>query len=455
MTDTMIAPTEKNSLFMEQLDTLTGPLKGEKSPGWVAQLREEGLTRFRKLGIPTVKDEEWKYTNLSAVAGHRYTLSAKSALSPAQRKDILKRYCGKADVNIVFVNGAFDKELSNLGKIPPQGSLPAVGIEVSTLQEAAKNDPAAVQEIWAHYDPQKDSAFVALNKALTQEGVYIHIKDKIIANQLICILHVTEAPGEQIATFPHAFIRLGKSSEASVLETHVGLNDENIYLADPLTDVFLEENATLHYVKAQKESLKAYHVGTTRVWQKRDSTFNGFSLVAGALITRNNLDVVINGEGAAAFLNGLYSVYKNQHVDNHTSVDHRVPKATSNQLYKGVLNDAARAVFNGKIFVQPIAQQTNSYQLNKNLLLGKDCQVDTKPQLEIFADDVKCTHGATIGQLNEDEIFYLQARGVPRKIATRILTQGFVDDILNRLTRDSVREQAARMVAPSLEVLEG
>ena len=195
---------------MEQLDTLTGPLKGEKSPGWVAQLREEGLTRFRKLGIPTVKDEEWKYTNLSAVAGHRYTLSAKSALSPAQRKDILKRYCGKADVNIVFVNGAFDKELSNLGKIPPQGSLPAVGIEVSTLQEAAKNDPAAVQEIWAHYDPQKDSAFVALNKALTQEGVYIHIKDKIIANQLIHIVHVTQVDGEEIATFPHTFIRLGK-----------------------------------------------------------------------------------------------------------------------------------------------------------------------------------------------------------------------------------------------------
>src|SRR3989338_1481557 len=448
MTDTMIAPTEKNSLFMEQLDTLTGPLKGEKSPGWVAQLREEGLTRFRKLGIPTVKDEEWKYTNLSAVAGHRYTLSAKSALSPAQRKDILKRYCGKADVNIVFVNGTPDKELSNFGK-------PPTGVEIMTLSDALTNNAAAVQEIWAHYDPQKDSAFVALNKALTQEGIYIRVKDKIIANQLICILHVTEASGERIASFPHMFIRLGKSSEASVLETHVGLNDENIYLADPLTDVLLEENATLHYVKAQKESLKAYHVGTTRVWQKRDSTFNGFSLVAGAAITRNNLDIVISGEGAAAFLNGLYSVYKDQHVDNHTSVDHRVPSATSNQLYKGILNDAARAVFNGKIFVRPIAQQTNSYQLNKNLLLGKDCQVDTKPQLEIFADDVKCTHGATIGQLNEDEIFYLQARGVPRKIATRILTQGFVDDILNRLTRDSVREQAARMVAPSLEVLEG
>ncbi len=448
MANTMIAQTEKNSPFMDQLVAFTGVLKGEKSPGWITQLREEGLVRFRELGIPTVKDEEWKYTNLSVLSGHRYTLAAKSALGPAQREDVLARYCGKADVNIVFVNGELDRELSTLGKIP-------AGVEILTLQEAVKNDPAAVQEIWAHYDPQKDPAFVALNKALTREGVYIHIKDKIIANQLIHILHVTRADGEQVAAFPHTFIRLGKSGEASVLETHIGLNDENVYLSGPLTDVLLEENATLHYAKAQKESLKAYHVGTTRVWQKRDSTFNGFSLVAGAAITRNNLDVVINGEGAAAFLNGLYSVYKNQHVDNHTSVDHRVPNATSNQLYKGVLNDAARAVFNGKIFVRQVAQRTNSYQLNKNLLLGKDCRVDTKPQLEIFADDVKCTHGATIGQLDEDAIFYLQARGVPRKIATRLLTQGFVDDVLNRLTRDSVREHAAGLVAPSLAVLEG
>ena len=448
MINTMIAHTEKNSMFMEQFDALAGLLKKEKSPEWITRLRQEGLERFRKLGIPTVKDEEWKYTNLSALAGHRYALAAQSALGPAQRKDILKRYCRKEDLDIVFVNGALDKELSNLEKVP-------AGVEIVTLRDALANNTAALREIWAHYDPQKDPAFVAMNKALTQEGLYIHVKDKIIANQLIHVLHVTEAAGAQIATFPHTFILLGKSSEASVLETHVGLNDESVYLADPLTDVLLEENATLHYSKAQKESLKAYHVGTTRVWQKRDSTFNGFSLAAGAAITRNNLDIVINGEGAAAFLNGLYSVYKEQHVDNHTSVDHRVPNATSSQLYKGVLNDAARAVFNGKIFVQSIAQQTNSYQLNKNLMLGKECRVDTKPQLEIFADDVKCTHGATIGQLNEDEIFYLQARGVPRKAATRLLTQGFVDDILTRLTRDSVREQVARMVAPSLDVLEG
>ncbi|MBI5415840.1 MAG: SufD family Fe-S cluster assembly protein, partial [Candidatus Omnitrophica bacterium] len=170
-------------------------------------------------------------------------------------------------------------------------------------------------------------------------------------------------------------------------------------------------------------------------------------------IARNNLDVVLEGEGAGAVLNGLYSVYREQLVDNHTSVDHRVPNATSNQLYKGVLNDAARAVFNGKIFVRPAAQKTNSYQLNKNLLLGKDCRVDTKPQLEIFADDVKCTHGATIGQLDEDELFYLQARGISRKEAVRILTQGFVDDLIGKISSESIRRKISRLLAPSLEAL--
>ncbi|MBI5149574.1 MAG: Fe-S cluster assembly protein SufD [Candidatus Omnitrophica bacterium] len=442
----MIAPTERSSIFMEQLDALTGPLAKETSPGWLRQTRQAGLARFRQLGIPTVKDEEWKYTNLAPLTAYRYAPAARSALSPAQRKDILDRCVSKGDLNIVFVNGALDKELSSFGKI-------AGGVEILPLRDAVENDPAPLQEIWARYDPQKDSAFVALNKALTQEGIYIHIKDKTIADQVIHVVHVTQAAGEQIAAFPHTFIRLDRSSEATVLETHAGLNDESIYFADPVTDILIGENATLHYSKAQKESLKAFHMGTTRVWQKRDSTFDGFSLAAGGAIARNNLDIVLDGEGASAILNGLYSVYQEQLVDNHTSVDHRVPNATSNQLYKGVLNDAARAVFNGKIFVRPAAQKTNSYQLNKNLLLGKDCRVDTKPQLEIFADDVKCTHGATIGQLDEDELFYLQARCISRKDAVRLLTQGFVDDLIGKIPGESIRRRISRLLAPTIEAL--
>ena len=200
---------------------------------------------------------------------------------------------------------------------------------------------------------------------------------------------------------PRTLITLDQSSEVTVLESHIAFNDQIVYFTNALTDVFIEENATLHYSKAQKESLNAFHIGQTRVCQERNSNYDGFTLTAGSKLTRNNLNIVLNGEGAGAILNALYSIYGEQHVDNHTSVDHRVPNCTSNQLYKGILNNDSRAVFNGKVFVRPIAQQTNSYQLNKNLLLGDKCRVDTKPQLEIFADDVKCTHGATIGQLDE------------------------------------------------------
>ncbi|MBI5415306.1 MAG: SufD family Fe-S cluster assembly protein, partial [Candidatus Omnitrophica bacterium] len=261
----MTTQTERSSLFMEQLDVLTGPLAQEKSPDWLARLRREGLARFRQLGIPTLKDEEWKYTNVSPLAGYRYAPVAKSALSPAQRKDILERHASKEDLNIVFVNGALDKELSGLGKV-------AGGVEILPLRDAVENNPAPLQEIWAQYDPQKDSAFVALNKALTREGICIHVEDKTITDQVIHVLHLTQAIAEQMAVFPHTFIRLGKSSEATVLETHIGLNDESVYFADPVTDIVIEENATLHYSKAQKESLRAFHVGTTRVRQKRDST---------------------------------------------------------------------------------------------------------------------------------------------------------------------------------------
>lgn len=439
----MISQAEKNTTFLDQLDGATDLPKKEKSPDWLRYLRRQGLSRFRQLGIPTVKDEEWKYTNISPITAIRYSLCAKSG---GRSADVLQGYCRKEDLNIVFVNGVLNEALSDFKKNH-------AGVEIAELQDALAAHPQALRELLGHYDPQKDSAFVALNTALARHGVCIHIRDNIIANQLIHIIHLTDAGDEKIVTFPRSLIKLGKSSGATILESHIAFNEESVYLSVPLTDIFLEENAVLHYSKAQKESLKAYHVGTTRVWQKRDSSFDGFSLAAGAAITRNNLDVVINGEGASAFLNGLYSVYKNQHVDNHTSVDHRAPNATSNQLYKGVLNDAGRAVFNGKIFVRSIAQQTNSYQLNKNLLLGKECRVDTKPQLEIFADDVRCTHGATIGQLNEDEIFYLRARAISRKAATRLLTQGFVDDLLDRLPRASIREKLARLIAPSLEVL--
>lgn len=418
-------------------------LCSEKVPNWFNDLRAQGLSRFNELGVPTVKDEEWKYTNLLPLAKNNYEMTTESQLAEAEA---LRNYCSDNEINIVFINGILSKELSNLSGIPS-------GMTVSTLYDAVSSDSAQIQELLTKYDLNDRSAFIALNQALSSSGIYIRVNEQVVIDPLIHIIHVTSAAPKNSALMPRTLMNIGKSGEATILESHIAFNDKATYFSNALTDIFLTENATLHYCKSQKESLKAFHIGHTRVWQERDSNFDGCSFVAGSKLTRNNLDVILNGEGASTNLNALYSVYHDQHVDNHTSIEHRVPNCTSNQLYKGILNDKARAVFNGKVFVRSEAQKTNSYQLNKNLLLGSDCRVDTKPQLEIFADDVKCTHGATIGQLDEDEMFYLQTRCIPKKAATKILAHGFVDDLFNTIQSGSIREKLNKLMEPSFEAL--
>jgi Fe-S cluster assembly protein SufD len=395
------------------------------------------------LGIPTVKDEEWKYTNLAALG--KYTLDVVKGGVLAER-DALESYYDRSETNIVFVNGTLSRELSDLDSAPD-------GITITPIQDAVAGNDPRIEKLLTKYDNADKTAFIALNEALSN-GIFIHVKEKTVTPKLIHVIHVTGCDQKNTASMPRSVIAMERSSEATVLESHIAFNDKVTYFSNALTDIFLEENAVLHYCKSQKESMKAFHVGQTRVWQERNSNFDGFSFMAGSALTRNDLNVVLNGEGANANLNALYSAYNDQHVDNHTSVDHQVPNCTSNQLYKGILNDAARAVFNGKIFVRPIAQKTNSYQLNKNLLLGKNCRVDTKPQLEIYADDVKCTHGATIGQLDEDEMFYLQTRCIPRKTATQMLAHGFVDDLLSVIKHDGIRQKLHTLIEPSFEALQ-
>jgi Fe-S cluster assembly protein SufD len=409
----------------------------KETPDWVNELRDQGLKRFAELGVPTVKNEEWKYTNLSALTERRFHLTTETELIEKSR---LLDYYDRSEINIVLVNGVFSAELSNLAKLPN-------GVTVTGLTQALKNDNGATA-LFKKFPVKDDDSFAALNSALMREGVFVKIDDKVVLKDLIHIVHVTSTKERDIATFPKSIITLGRSSEASVLESHIGFGEKG-YFADPVTDIFLKEDAKLLYCKAQSENKQSFHIGTTRVEQEANSQFHGFSMMTGAKLTRNNLNIALNGEGASATLNGLYIIAEDQHADNHTAVDHRVPNCTSNQLYKGILNDSSRSVFNGKIFVRPIAQKTNSYQLNKNLLLGKDCRVDTKPQLEIFADDVKCTHGATIGQLNDEEVFYLQTRAIPRTKAVKMLARGFVDDILNTIPSDAIRRKLNKFLKPT------
>ncbi len=414
----------------------------KSNSSWLGQLRQKSFDNFLKLGIPTIKNEDWKYTNLSALS----TISFKPI---AQEKftfqNDVKRLIKNDEITLVFVNGILDEGLSSLGAMPK-------GLTLLSLNRALVEKTSDIENLLKKYDGVAEPAFISLNRALAKEGAFIQVADKTHVEKIIHIIHVTQAT-EPALTTPTSYIFLGKSAEATVLETHLGFNN-SVYLAAPLTEVFLDQNAILHYCKAQSESLKAYHVGNTRAWQERDSHFDGFALMNGGELTRNDLDIISNGEGTSSTMNGFYGVNGKQFVDNHSSMDHRMPNCTSNQLYKGILNGASNASFNGKIFVRQIAQKTNSYQLNKNLVLGVDCKVNTKPQLEIFADDVKCTHGATIGQMNEDEIFYLQSRCISKKTAIKLLAHGFVGDIITKIHNPSIQDTLNILLEPTFAALE-
>ncbi len=417
-------------LEIKNLETITKALNNQPSSDWLKKWRQQGLESFYREGIPTTKNEEWKYTNLSKLTRCSYILA--EATQPVNL-EMFNNYHGK-DINIIFVNGILCDKLSNFDSITDE-------VLISPLQEALTRNEVSFEELGIKFESTQESAFLALNDALTQQGVFIKIKANTVSSKLIHVIHVAVSTAEPILSVPKTIIFLDPSSEAQILESHLTMDDTLSYFSNSVTDVFIKENATLYYGKAQRESVEAFHVGTTRVWQERDSHFDGFSLMTGGALVRNDVDVILDGEGASTVLNGLYSIRSQQHVDNHTSIDHRVPHCDSHQLYKGILNGSARAVFNGKILVRSEAQQTNSYQLNKNLLLGKDCRVDTKPQLEIFADDVKCSHGATIGQLDEDELFYLQTRCIRKQKAIRMLARGFVDDVLNKIVSQKIRNK--------------
>jgi Fe-S cluster assembly protein SufD len=412
------------------------------SPAWLAQARQNSWARFVEIGIPTTRHEEWKYFNLSSLV-----TKALRPCGESPTKDVkdIKEYLDDTDINVVFLNGVFSEEFSSVSNLPK-------GLFVTNLSKILESRADELRDMFKRTTVNDPEPFVSLNTALYRDGAYIRIEDKAVIEKVIHVIHVTTPDVKDVAVFPRTVLAAGRSAQASVLESFIGLSDES-YFVNAVTDIHVGENTVLNYYKSQADSMKAMHIGSVRVSQEANSQLEAFSLAVGSHMARNNISVASNGEGTDSILDGLYVLRTNQEVDNHTLIDHRQPNCTSHQLYKGILNDQSHAVFNGKIFVQPIAQKTNSYQLNKHLLLGKDCRVDTKPQLEIFADDVKCTHGATIGQLNEDEVFYLQTRCIGREDAVRMLSRGFVDDILDKLRDQNVRRKLNRLLSQKIVIL--
>jgi Fe-S cluster assembly protein SufD len=431
----MTAAVEHLSTYLEDFERLAENL--DREPAWLRERRKQALSRFSELGFPTTRQEEYKYTNLAPIARADFRLAALSenAVAPGQLRTVL--FEELAGSRLVFVDGHFRPGLSRLAAQP--------GVVVGSLARSVAADPAAFEGHLTRYADPQDHALLALNTAFFQDGACVQIADGAIVDGPLQIVFVSTASQPNAVTHPRVLILAGRDAEVSVIESYVGLGS-GAYWSNAVTEIVAEENARIDHTRIQLEQPSAFHTSVTQVLQERNATYSSHVLSFGALLARNDINVVLDDEGGHCDLNGLFVVNGRQHVDHHTVIDHAKPHCTSNQLYKGVLDGQSRGVFNGKIIVRPNAQKTNAFQSNKNLLLSEDADINTKPQLQIDANDVRCTHGATVGQIDKDALFYLRSRGIPEAVAHSLLIYAFGADILERIKLEPVRDHFEAML---------
>lgn len=400
---------------------------GETGPSWMRELRGIGSASFEESGFPTARDEEWKYTSVQSIARGEFGVG----LRPGQlSRDEIKRFLYESSgwTHLVFVDGRFSPSLSSMPVLD--------GADIVSLEDGVLAGRADVQKHLGKHVKTSFNAFTALNAAFLRDGAYIRVRQGEAIETPIHLLFVASAA--QAAAYPRNLIVLEKDARATVVESYVSVT-EDAYLVDTVTEIALEPGANLDYYRVQQEGLGGHHISVVGVQQSEESVFSSVTVNLGAALARNDLNIRLEGQRCECTMLGLSLVDGVRHVDNHTALDHASPNCESHELYKSIVNDRGRSVFNGKIYVHPGAQKTDARQTNRNLLLSKDATVDTKPQLEIFADDVKCTHGATVGQLDEDQMFYLRSRGMSEERASQLLTYGFANDIVEKVKLEALR----------------
>lgn len=401
------------------------------------------MESFERTGFPTVGEEDWKYTNVAPVAKTSFTPAFErpqttldmdaNRLEPFEYREALHS-------RLVFINGIYHANLSSLTALPD-------GVVALDLAEAFKSDAYAevLREHLGRHADYSANAFNALNTALLSSGAFLFIQKGAQVETPIHLLFLSDPQAEPSVSSPRVLVVAERESAATVIESYASVQD-GVYLTNAVVEIVLEEAARLEFYKVQNESQQSFHVATTRADLGRNSSFNATTITLGAQLSRHDINVTMDEEGAECWVDGLYIVSTGQHADTHSLIDHRKPHCTSHQLYKGILDGKSRAVFNGKVFVRRDAQQTDAMQTNKNLLLSNDARVDTKPQLEIFADDVKCAHGAAIGQLDEEELFYLASRGMNTELARNLLTYGFAEEVIDKIKIETIKAQLDQAV---------
>ncbi len=418
--------------LLQEWNTHRGVLEAS-DPAWLAALRRTGGERFAAVGFPGPREEAWRFTRLRAVerGAFRYRPAPAETVTPAE---VARLSLGAAQVpRVALVDGVFSPALSALDALPQ-------GISLGSLAATLRSDPGYLEPRLGRIADAERHRFVALSNAFLRDGLVVRASRNVQAPQPIHLLIINTGNGEPTVSFPRILIDAEAGSGITVLEEYVGAQDAP-NLVQAVTEVLVGENASVRQIRLQREQTSTFHFGVVASRQAADSVFRTHSLSLGARLARVDVDVLLGSPGAECHLNGLYVTGGKQHVDHHTFVDHAAPHTTSRELYKGVLDGSSRAVFNGRVRVREGAQKIDAEQHNHNLLLSDQALVNTNPELEIFADDVKAAHGATIGQLDPDHFFYLRSRGIPRDAARRILIRGFAGQMLERIRIESVRDR--------------
>jgi Fe-S cluster assembly protein SufD len=417
-------------------------------PRWIEDLRARGAARFAALGLPTVRDEEWRFTNVAPIGAVDFA-PAEPVSGTAER--IAGFAYTDAPVRLVIVNGRFDATLSRTKGLPG-------GVHVGSLAAALNDRADAVQRYFGRLADFSQRSFAALNTAFVQDGAFVHLADGAVLDTPIHVIFVSGADGMPVMAHPRTLVVAGANAQASIVESYIG-SPGDVYFSNAVTEVFVGENAGIDHCKVQEESTAAFHVASLHAHTARNARFLSHSFALGGKLVRNDIVAILDGEGGECTLNGLYIADGERLVDNHTAIDHAKPHCASHEVYKGILGGVAKAIFNGKIIVRQDAQKTDAKQTNRALLLTDGATINTKPQLEIFADDVKCTHGAAIGQLDDDAIFYLRSRGMTYLEARDMLIHAFANEILRRVQieplRDALEAELFEQLARDLAEVDG
>lgn len=413
-----------------------------KTPQWLRELREAAFARFCAVGFPTTRNEDWRFTNIAALVRTPFRL-ARGGAAPFTVSELVTWRMDGAAARMVFVDGGFAPELSTWGALPG-------GVVVNGLCKEIEHRPQVVAEHLGRYLDMERDPFCALNTAFAEDGAYVHVRRGVVIEQPIHLLFISTSSNAPAMTHPRNLIVVEDEGQASIVEDYVSFGTEAPVLSNTVTELVAGGNATVVHTMIEREHLETYNLSTLRIEQARSANVASHSFLLGGALVRNNVHPALAGEGGECLINGLFIGSGRQHMDNYMLVEHASPHCASRQFYNGILDERAHGVFHGRIIVHKDAQKTDAKQTNRNLLLADDAQIDTKPQLEIHADDVKCTHGATIGQIEESALFYLRSRGIDEVEARGLLLQAFAGECLDRIKPGAARDYAEIVVQQKL-----